>query len=312
MGAVVALGALAAALTAGDAVPVESVRPVSGLGEVSEELTSLKGAQQAGEARLGPGAIEMPKLHQPADEQTGQRRRTPDGRDPRGTLPPKTGNWLVDGVAREKALAEKAGRAPRDSRSSERESRGLDSLAGETGPEGDEAESSGDASGLEPGTVTAGEGTDGLVDAPAPQDPVALPEAAGPNPLADFLSDWLSPGDHDLLRSTLEPSAVSGGTDRPGPVTIESANPVIAAFGARGRMETGNRDARPADNPFLAFLQPAETDGPAAAAAAPLPAPAPEPLPPPAQLEPPRTRSRTPDFVRPLQDEKYYKPLKRF
>jgi len=152
----------------------------------------------------------------------------------------------------------------------------------------------------------------------------ARPAAAGAavNPLASFLDDWMSPQDYALLQPELAASRTSqvglptpphgfgpALTDRPGfPSLAGNAPPVTALSGAGGL-------GAPRENPFLQALEPSIAKFPSSV---PLPRPVaslpgPAPLPTPAATPvSPLPSPRVPELVRPVADEKHFKPLKRF
>ena len=147
--------------------------------------------------------------------------------------------------------------------------------------------------------------------------------SAAVNPLASFLDDWMSPQDYALLRPELAasrssqvglPSPAHGfGTsliDRPGFPNLMTGNapPATGSSGAGG-------SGAPRENPFLQALGPSNATflpslpPPRSAASLPGPAPLPNPTAAPSSPLPP---PRVPEFVRPVADEKHFKPLKRF
>lgn len=141
------------------------------------------------------------------------------------------------------------------------------------------------------------------------------------NPLTSFMSGWMSASDYKLLQPGLggESAAnlVARGESAPAfsAATTTGLAGDVANPANFGRTAPG-RSAPPRENPFLQALGPTPTPsvgpgGPMAAiptASAPPPKvqmPLPDPLPPP-------QKSATPTFVKPNDDAKYFKPLKRF
>ncbi len=140
---------------------------------------------------------------------------------------------------------------------------------------------------------------------------------APPDPMAKFLSGWMTPQDYALLKPGLEQSlsySLSAGT-----ATVAGALPGVAspeaALAAAGPNGPGSLvgGTKPRENPYLSALN--LTPAPVA----PLPAgpvvtvpssPPPALLPVPAPIAPPKPK--LPEFAKPAQDEKYYKQLKRF
>jgi hypothetical protein len=146
------------------------------------------------------------------------------------------------------------------------------------------------------------------------------------NPFSRYLQDWVSPQDFALLQSTLvagrsaageksgelSGAAAVAGIDAP---SARSTDAGLAAFLGNGSSMKGGpvASAKPTDNPFLQFLSPE-----ASPARMPAQVPAANSTPslgtpvsaPPPGVVPPRTT--VPDFVRPTNDDKLYRTLKRF
>lgn len=147
--------------------------------------------------------------------------------------------------------------------------------------------------------------------------------AAVNNPLNQYLEGWMSPQDFALLAPGILPNGKTGvdalSGSRPGDAAttgtfVPPGVGLDASFGLRAP-PNGLIDRTPRENPFLQSLA---TPVPGAASGVPAPKPiAPPPVitapaaalnPAPVATPPPRT----PDFARPANDEKYFKPLKRF
>lgn len=142
------------------------------------------------------------------------------------------------------------------------------------------------------------------------------------NPLDRYLAGWMSPQDYALLKPGLTEAANggrAGGKDAlsslpqaPGTMGLPGANTISALVpGAPAPLIA---PPPPKANPYLEALNapapiPAVTYVPPAVVT-----PAPKvpvfAAPPPAPIDP--AKSKLPDFVKPAQDEKYYKQLKRF
>lgn len=155
-----------------------------------------------------------------------------------------------------------------------------------------------------------------------PDRPAGVDPAAVTNPLTRYLEDWMSPQDFALLapgvlqpgKSGVETLAVPRPTDTAAGTLFPPGVGVEATFGLRPSAGSPV-DSSPRENPFLQSLTlpsagaipgmvPPRPPAPAAPIAAPATALNPAPVAPPAP--------RTPDFARPANDEKYFKPLKRF
>ena len=142
-----------------------------------------------------------------------------------------------------------------------------------------------------------------------------------PNPLTQFLAGWMTPQDYALLKPGLQPSD----TAKMLPQTESMAAPatsmsvsIILGTELANSTSTSERSmvgaATQLENPYLQMLsdpaplavftppvQPiASTAGPSPAPMIFVPAPAPAP---PAKI---------PEFAKPPDDNKYFKPLKRF
>jgi len=158
-----------------------------------------------------------------------------------------------------------------------------------------------------------------------PASPNSLPpaeSAAALNPLATFLSDWMTPQDLALLQPGLTGN-LAGGAGPPVPVTPFS--PASGGVSPTSTIAGGGISVpvRPStaglgtvnDNPFLQALAPPSANIPALSTAPPMALFRPPAAPssnaivsPPAPVPP----SRIPELARPPSDDRYFKPLKRF
>lgn len=143
-------------------------------------------------------------------------------------------------------------------------------------------------------------------------------EEAALNPLASYMANWMSLQDYKLLQPGLGMEGGAGGVargDAPStftPVPSGSTDAASALNFGRPQPSRANTPAR--ENPFLqAMVTPAPVPvGPGLAGVAPTPPPQLKTPPPAPQPEPPPQKSATPSFVKPNDDAKYFKPLKRF
>ena len=148
----------------------------------------------------------------------------------------------------------------------------------------------------------------------------ANPEAVV-NPLAGFMAGWMTPQDFKLLQSA------PGATDAAGRVArgessfgLPAQDETVGAnaLGAFGRNLPVRSPSLPRENPFLQDFAGATaplTANRGAVAAPPLMSSVPPPksvVLPPALPPPPPPPSALPAFVKPNDDAKYFKPLKRF
>lgn len=135
------------------------------------------------------------------------------------------------------------------------------------------------------------------------------------NPLTHYMAGWMTPQDFKLLQPTLnaERDTPRGGRDE-----FAAILPLAGAGSTADRLPLGkttpDASARPPrENPFLAALVPGD---PVVATGIASPPAAPRPsviVAPPAPTPPPVPASqKVPAFVKPLDDAKYFKPLKKF
>ena len=147
------------------------------------------------------------------------------------------------------------------------------------------------------------------------------------NPFARFLGDWMSPQDYALLKPGLEQSFSSDASGPNGP-TVAAVGESFALKHAPGLESIGGFEPKSQpfggtttvrENPYLQGLAGIGT-GPPAVASAVKPVPALTvplstsrgALPSEFQTGASTPKSKIPDFVRPVADEKYFKQLKRF
>ncbi len=141
---------------------------------------------------------------------------------------------------------------------------------------------------------------------------------AGVNPLTSFMATWMTPQDYKLLQSGLKNDGggefgnkAGGGAPLGAQVAASEAS--IASL---GRTVESRPMAGPRENPFLQDYASAATSpaqGKATASAAPVAgvaAPPQKVFTPPPEAVP--QKPTTPAFVKPNDDAKYFKPLKRF
>ncbi len=137
------------------------------------------------------------------------------------------------------------------------------------------------------------------------------------NPLTRFMADWMTPQDLALMKPVMEARAggeFSGTTRTGGAVSVAEFVLPVAGEGVPSAIGSERTFLRqpPRENPYLQAMSPP------APAALPVLAPAPglplqgEPRPLAPVPAPPAPKSSIPDFAKPLNDEKYFKQLKRF
>jgi hypothetical protein len=226
----------------------------------------------------------------------------------------KSEHWLIDAIEKEKQL-EKLDPAQRERELSTpaAERDGHDTASGDRAALGSEA---------------------GMLDKPESasatsrdkdKDRDAKPTTVV-NPLARYMSDWMTPQDFSLLQTnsagaagketTATASAAGSASVLPGAsaasTTAGGLSEALAGLATGG----GNKPAAasaPKENPFLQGLGPSVSSGPAFTPPTMPPPPAPAPSPifaPPPEAAP--VRSPIPEFAKPADDAKALKPLKRF
>jgi hypothetical protein len=265
----------------------------SSISSAKRDFDSIKAAR---DEALHPKS-DLPRLSVP-ELQTGTPAPRAPGTDPANELrnKAKSPNWLVE--AMEKGKTEARGRNSKNTA-------GKDSDPAEAWSADKPALT--DLSGAEPKRGKTADSAERRESEPPP------------NPLAPYLAGWMTAKDYALLKP-----AANGNAGATTAITVPGVSP--AAVGdsiATSRPETrlplrGEGPAGlppPSENPFLAALNlpsPAPAALPTAIPPAAVPsvpaAPAlryePAPAPPPAV--------RVPDFARPANDDRYFKPLKRF
>jgi hypothetical protein len=279
------------------------------LSDTKSELDAIRALRDpAMPSRVDPPRVGAPEWHGPSGGTPAPVLR-PARPVPRET---KGANWLVDAM---QPAAKDRERAP-----------GERNLSPLNSSRSDRLQDADDADRLRPGERPA-EGstrreTDRALDDRARDRSATVDPTTVINPLTRYLEDWMSPQDLALLA----PGALQPG--KPGVDTLAVPRPGAAStgallppgvggegfFGARPPAG-GTLDPTPRENPFLQSLAPPPpgmapgipTSRPASPPPA-LTAPATALNPPPVAPPPPRAR----DFARPPNDEKYFKPLKRF
>ena len=288
---------------ASEPVPVQSAPTDDSIAVAKQQLDAFQqdaNAHNAGLPRSTLPSIALPELSSPAPAApliSPSTTASPDAANRRDSS-----NWLVDAMMKPKQPPRRDG--DRDSRA--RGSLGIrDSLLEAKGEQDANAE-----------TLTEHK-------SPRDQDDSAgsSKERKDPlDPLSQYMANWLSPQDSTLLRRAAQ---ISSQTDADGasnnaPVAMLPGDMGATGFALPGLAfdsETAERSAaapaKPVDNPYLQFLSTPEP--PPVNVQPPPPAPAYVPPPPPEQAAPtaPAT-TPIPDFVKPANDDKYFKPLKRF
>ncbi len=135
------------------------------------------------------------------------------------------------------------------------------------------------------------------------------------NPLTNFMAGWMTPQDYKLLQSTTGGERTSGVSARGEPIFGLTQASTGEATGAvsRNQGQAGPTASQPHENPFVPGTAVATRSVAPTAAQPPPTAAAPSapraimPVP-----ETPAQKSPTPAFVKPQDDAKYFKPLKRF
>lgn len=278
----------------------------SALTAAARELDALRASEQTrgvDAQRQGLPRVSVPTLTLPASpdaapppvqlNETELKRRERQER--------KAANWLIEGVRQEEAAARRRERS---------RANGTPGSADLQRAEGaDEAEPTEEPETERQSTVEERATSPTPASESKPTDP--------PNPFASFLADWLSPQDFQRFqRQNAETTrggvgGTVGSTQAVPGVAPSQLAPTDHWFGGTGPAATS---ITPAQNPFLtalslpsppasettAVIPPALSIGPAASIT---------PSPPAEAVD---QRPALPEFVKPVNDEKYFKPLKRF
>lgn len=278
-------------------VPVTPAREDTAISGIKREFDTTKSSHNPALRQKG----DVPRLTMPEMPAS-----TAGGWSPPKPPEPekKSANWLVEAMDRQ-AGDQKAGR--RDGLLDDKE-RAAGSRAKANGMDGADRGRA-EAAKRQENFDSKGEASDSARSAPT---------VVVDNPLTRYLGDWMTPQDYALLKPGLTASLAAVGAREAG---APSAAATLTASAPSTGIETGAGRAvppleiapKPRENPFLQAL-----NSPVAPVFAP-PVPLTKPeapknagvyaLPPP-RPEPPK--SPVPDFVKPAQDEKYFKPLKRF
>ena len=281
--------------------------PGASIDAAKREYDAIKASRDPSQPQRGAlPKLTMPELHTGAPE---AKPWSPAKTEKPETDARRSGNWLVEAMEKDARQRKERGRGEptrsKDDRSprSERDE-DLPDAANGVAPsrsrEGDEDEV--ERSGFETKDATA-----------------------VPNPLSRFLGEWMTPRDYALLKPGLEESLgarmpgerATDGVDFATPSSVAGIN---GLFGAAAANVPGSAPQTARENPYLQAMEtPASfpamppppvphvtSTAPITAAPAPIIA-APPNLPPSVS-----TKSKIPEFAKPAQDEKYFKPLKRF
>lgn len=308
-----ALGLTAISLRASDPVPVQSAPTDDSIATAKRQLDVFKAdaaARNGDIPRDALPAVSLPQLGAPAPALPSTNSNS--SLDQRAAAKRKSANWLVDAMTNPKEHATKPGDRNARRSSLNTEPRAFGDDASDPDDALAEQESELDKSGT---AQKQGQGRDNASTAERPKEPRDTF-----NPLAQYMTNWLAPQDYALLHRAADLTPASDGA----PSAPGNALPTVsgdAAFnvalpgfelGGTGSDRTAVTPVtKPADNPYLQFLSPPEPSPTNLAPPAPTPVYVPPPLPEP--VPPPSSASTSiPDFVRPANDDKYYKPLKRF
>lgn len=313
-GAAVTLFVLAfvSAPAAEDASPptARSGSSADGISAARGELELIKAAKDPNQAttRSALPDVKAPELH--LGESFEARSRKLKEKE----LPTKkSDNWLLEAMQEKNTDTARGERGERASRNTEADALMARLLAGRPVNSPDE----------KPATLVDQMAANDAAREKKSAEP-AKPEASAYNPLAQFLGEWMTPQDYSLFgadlkqaaaASELAPIAVGTPTNVSGS-TFDSAasGPGLASVLPSVASDRPLAAGAPAQNPFLQGLDLSIASTPALATPPQPSPPAAAPqifnAPPPERHETPR--SAVPDFARPLTDEKYFKPMKRF
>jgi hypothetical protein len=272
--------------------PVVAPPPGDAIEAARQQFELLESARNGGsQPKTALPRVAMPELHSAPPESP---LRTSSVLKPEPEF--KTGNWLVEAMERtrdSRQESETGGRGERVRRADREPLDGLEKSAGEKR---------------------------GGADSERTREPQE--SASGFNPLAPYLSQWMTPQDYALLGPAIERNARTGDLLR-GHVPMGTAGVLEIGAGTTARNVPGGSAAAarplpvrpPAENPYLQTLNTfsVPSAGPAPAPATPRAVAPPGPPPVyPAPASAPAPKSHAPDFIKSQADEKYFKQLKRF
>lgn len=286
---------------ASDPVPVQQAPTDDSIAAAKRDLDSLKKSSNAAAAgsqsnALPPISVPLVKSDDVLEPTTAA--TNPPTIDDAKAAEKKKANWLVDAMMKpkdsrdgEEKRGRKLSRDPHDDLSADADEKKADG-----GRRGDDAKGNDDGS-----------------------DAVKSPTVT--NPLAQYMANWMSPQDYALLRHTVDATHVTESNPAP-PAASLSAPPTADGLTALGGIDadaiaaprSNSKPSTPADNPYLAALAlPDATPPPAPPPPAPSVAPSASAPPLFAPPPPPEEQKPTiPDFAKSLEDDKIFKPLKRF
>jgi hypothetical protein len=296
-----------APLTAAEDAPASTPASESAISAAQRDFDAIKAAKDSGVPKGEMPRITVPDLQVGLGESLARPLQSP--KDAKAKKAKESANWLIDAMEKKPADQNRT----RDAKS------------------GRDRDSVGDADSLNTEKATESGSLD-LVQMQTRQESAARAEkdrmetAQAPNainPLARYMNDWMTRQDYSLLQpvaaNTDGPGAGNGISGSAGAVANSVGAPggLDAIFGS-GPVDKSPIAAAPRENPFLQALSLPSL--PPASSFAPPPSPLPSlapmnstpayaPMPPPEQ---PAQRNSVPDFAKPADNDKYFKPLKRF
>lgn len=299
--AILAACALAGSSVSGaDAVSASAVENEDAIAAAKRQLEAMK--SNAGSGGAGASSIALPRLDVPQLDPTVRNPSPATAESLRPDADPtskRAENWLVEGMKeREK-----------EQRTAERKRAGL------LQEEREDLETSAD-------DVLGRHRDEEVKSKTVGQEDRTSPTTAAANPLDQYLAGWMSPQDYALLRRTLDSASASKRDEAmPGTLAADvsdaaSLETVLAGLQVGPSVVSKERfPEKAADNPYLQAL--AETDRARNALASSVAPAAPPPsLKSPERVVPlppePTGKPTVPDFAKPANDNKYFKPLKRF
>lgn len=219
------------------------------------------------------------------------------------SLQEPSANWLIDAMSEQ-----------RHSRSSASDSDVRERVRGAQSPVRRFTKPRDDSANGASGEHRASRGFVGRLDEATGLDSVERTPASTPNPLAPYLSSWLAPREYARLQSALDRPGeiVSPVSPAPSPGNLE-----VGVVALPGRNQLPRMPAsigyKPLENPYLQAMLPSAVPGRPSSASPSAPVVA-RPLSPKVEDLPPQAppQSAIPPFVKPLSEERYFKPLKRF
>lgn len=219
----------------------------------------------------------------------------------------KSANWLLDAM---------------EKKPDAREGRSRDTIAGrsdEPGGQGDDLSSAPSENAESVGATIVRDAANESAREKRTEDREARRAESMANPLSRYMGEWMTPRDYAVMKPVVDAAArgnesAGSGVNSPLPAggdTLSLPDTMRPPGEARADERVGFTPPTPQENPYLQVLHTAATPTPQAAIVPPPANPPPPAISSPAPA-PEAPRNKRPDFAKPLDDQKYFKPLKKF